>query len=107
MDDGLFTLMLGAVPAVAAVYIIVEGLKRFGFVNGKSWFSAPRVAILAALGLTAVALVSEFVPATTPYISTAAPLIFGGLVAGLFYDLVGDLLVKRVQAAIAALFGAE
>jgi len=105
MDQGLFTLMLGSVPVIALVYLIVEGLKRFGFVSDKAWFTAPRAALATALVLIGVALAGVFYPAAQPAITAAAPVVFGGLIAGLFYDLVGDLLLQRVEAAIAAFLG--
>lgn len=105
MADELFGLMLGSIPAMALVYLIVEGLKRFGFVQDKSWFTAPRSALITALVLTGVGLVSAFVPEAAQYINAAAPILFGGLIAGLFYDIVGDMLLERVQAVVAAILG--
>ena len=105
MADELFGLMLGSIPAIALTYLTVEGLKRFGFVKDKCWFTAPRAALIVALVLVALGLVSAFVPGAAAYIDIAAPIVFGGLVAGLFYDLAGDLLLQRIQAAIAALLG--
>ncbi len=105
MDNSLFGLLLGGVPAVALVYLLVEGLKRFGFINEDSLFTAPRAAIVVAVLLTVTALVGKFVDGASAYIDIAAPLVFGGLIAGLFYDLAGDLLLERIRSAIAAFLG--
>jgi len=106
MDNGLLQLALGSVPAVFLVFLIVEGLKRYGVVNGEgAWLTAPRAGLTAGLVLAAVALVAAFVPTTAPYIAVAAPIVVGGLVAGLFYDLAGAGLLARVQAVIDALLG--
>jgi len=107
MEEGLFALMLGSVPAIALVWLTVEGLKRFDFVRDDGWVTAPRAAILTALVLTGIALAREFVPESAQYIDVAAPIVFGGLVAGLFYDLAGELLFDRVASAIKALFGSK
>lgn len=105
MANELFGFMLGSIPAIALVYLAVEGLKRFGFVSEKRMVTAPRAALLVALVLIILGLVGAFVSGAQAYIDIAAPIVFGGLVAGLFYDLAGDLLLQRVKAAIAALLG--
>ena len=104
MND-IFTLLIGVVPAMFLVFVIVEGLKTYGFVSDKSWFTAPKAGLTVGLFLTVVALIGAFYPAARPVIEVSAPLIFGGLVAGLFYDLVGELLREKVAAVINALFG--
>ena len=106
MESGLLQLALGSVPAIVLVFLLVEGLKRYGFVNGDgTWFTAPRAGLTAGLVLAVVALVAAFVPAAAPIIATAAPIVVGGLVAGLFYDIAGAGLLARVQAVIDALLG--
>ena len=104
MND-IFTLLLGVVPAMFLVFVIVEGLKTYGFVSEESWFTAPKAGLTVGLGLTIVALIGAFYPAAQPIIQVSAPLIFAGIVAGLFYDLVGELLREKVAAVINALFG--
>jgi hypothetical protein len=103
--DEIFNLLLGAVPAMFFVFVIVEGLKTYGFVNEESWLTAPRAGLSTGLVLAVVALLEAFVPETAPYINTAAPLVFGGLIAGLFYELAGEALKKRVAAVVAAVLG--
>ena len=105
MDNEIFQLMVGAVPVMLVVWVLVEGLKVYGFVSEKSWLTAPRAGLSAGLILAALALVSEFVPSAAPYIQTAAPVVFGGIIAGLFSELAGDPLKERVAAVMAALFG--
>ena len=105
MDNSLLQLALGSVPAIVLVFLIVEGLKRYGVVNGKGVLTAPQAGLTVALGLTVVALVAAFVPAAAPVIAIAAPIVVGGLVAGLFYDVAGAGLLVRVQAVIDALLG--
>ena len=107
MDNGLLQLALGSVPAIVLVFLIVEGLKRYGFVDydDSAWFTAPRAGLTAGLVLAVIALVAAFVPAAAPVIEIAAPIVVGGLVAGLFYDLAGARLLARVQAVIDALLG--
>lgn len=105
MANELFGLLIGSVPAIALIYLCVEGLKRFGFVNDESWFTAPRAALLVSFALIGLGLVSAFVAGAAAYVNIAAPIVFGGLVAGLFYDLAGDLLLQRVKASITALLG--
>ncbi len=107
MADILFQLMLGSAPAAILVYLIVQGLKVYGLFDGEGWLTAPRAALTTALVLIVVALVSEFVPDAAPYIAATAPLVVGGLTAGLFYEIAGDPLLERVQAVIAALFGSK
>lgn len=107
MDNSLFTLMLGSVSAIALTYLIVEGLKRFGAIGEDSFVTAPRAALLVAAALTGVVLAGEFVDGAQRYIDTAAPVVFGGLVAGLFYDIAGDLLLERARAAVAAFLGSK
>ena len=103
--DELFILLLGAVPAMFLVYLIVEGLKTYGFVNEKSWFTAPKAGLTTGLVLAAVALIGAFVPEAQPIINVAAPYLFGGLVAGLFFELVAGPLREKVAAVVNALFG--
>ena len=104
MND-IFTLLIGVVPAMFLVFVIVEGLKTYGFVSDKSWFTAPKAGLTVGLSLTIIALIGAFYPAIQPVITISAPLIFGGLIAGLFYDLVGELLREKVAAVVNALFG--
>ena len=105
MDNTIFQLMLGAVPAMFVIWVLVEGLKVYGFVSEDGRLTAPRAGLSVGLILTIIALLSEFVPGLAPYITVAAPVIFGGIIAGLFYELVGDPLRERVAAVVAALFG--
>ena len=103
--EKLLVLLLGAVPAMFIVYVIVEGLKTYGFVSDKGWFTAPKAGLTVGLGVIAVALIGAFVPGAEAVIAVVAPIVLGGLVAGLFYELVGDLLREKVAAVINALFG--
>ena len=105
--DSIFNLLVGVVPAMFLVYVIVEGLKTYGLLDGDGWLTAPRAGVTAGLFLVVVALVSEFVPGAKPIIEVAAPLLFGGLIAGLFYELVGEPLREKVAAVINALFGSD
>ena len=101
--DVLFTLFLGTVPAVLLVAVLVEALKRMGVVTDESAVTPQRAGIVTGLVLAAVALVSTFYPAATPYIEAAAPLVFGGLIAGLFYDIAGARLLGTVERVFTAL----
>lgn len=103
--ENLFVLLLGAVPAMFLVFVIVEGLKTYGFVSDKGWFTAPKAGLTVSLGVIAVALVGAFVPGAAAVIAVVAPIVLGGLVAGLFYDLAGALFREKVAAVINALFG--
>ena len=101
--DVLFTLFLGTVPAVLLVAVVVEALKRMGALSDGSLVTPQRAGIVTGLVLAAVALVGEFLPAAAPYIAVSAPLIFGGLIAGLFYDIAGARLLGVVERVFAAL----
>ena len=101
--DALFTLFLGTVPAVLLVVVVVEALKRMGAVTDESLVTPQRAGIVTGLVLASVALVSEFYPVAAPYIAAAVPLIFGGLIAGLFFDIAGARLLGTVERVFAAL----
>lgn len=109
MDSLVPQLILGGVPVVVGVILIVESLKRLGFAGDEKWLTAQRAALLTGIGLGGVALgadpnLSGDVPAI---IQTIAMYVFGGIAAGLGYDLVGDAFFQRLQATLNSLFGVE
>lgn len=90
-------LVLGGVSAVVGVVLIVEGLKRLGLTGG-GWFTPERAALLTGVALGVLAVAVELpVEGITEYVNAIAPNIFGGLVAGLAYDLVGDAFFAYLQ----------
>ena len=103
MSD-IYLLMLGAIPAVLLVWVLVSALKVYGFVREDSWLTAPRAALSIGIFLTVVGLVGEFVEGAEEVIAQAAPLLFAGLVAGLFYDIVGDPLLAAIKSAFEGFF---
>ena len=105
--DSLFNLLIGVVPAMFLVYVVVEGLKTYGLFDGDGWLTAPRAGLSAGLVLTIVALVGAFSPEAKVIIDAASPFVFGGLIAGLFYELVGEPLREKVAAVVNALFGTK
>lgn len=100
-------LLIGSVPVILGVFLIVESFKVYGWTNGTSWLTSPRVGISAGIILGLIAMVGELYPPAALYIATAALYFFGGLVAGLFYEMVGGAILIRVQAVLDALFGVE
>jgi hypothetical protein len=96
---------IGIVPVVVLVFLAVEGLKAYGFISGDGWLTAPRAGLTTGILLGIVAFAAELFPDIANYIATGATYIAGGLVAGLFYDLVGAGLLARVKAGLAGLFG--
>lgn len=99
-------LILGGVSAVVGVVLIVEGLKRLGLTGG--WFTAERAAVITGL-LLGVLAVAVYLPSdgVAGYVNVIAPNIFGGLVAGLAYDLVGDAFFAYLQRVADAALNRE
>ena len=91
-------LIIGGVSAILGVVLIVEGLKRLSLVSDKGLFTAERAAVVTGVLLGVLAAAVEL-PANgvAGYVEVIAPNIFGGLVAGLAYDLVGDAFFAYLQ----------
>ena len=105
MEGFVPELLVGGVSAIAAVVLVVEGLKRLNLASADVWLTPERAALLTGvlLGVLAVA-VSLPVEGIAGYVEVITPNIFGGLAAGLAYDLVGDSFFAYLQRIADAAF---
>lgn len=105
----ILSIVLGGVPILVGVILIVESFKRLGFATDEGWFTPQRAALLTGIVLGGVALAAD--PGLSGDISTivqtSATYLFGGITAGLGYDLAGKAFFLRLQAVLDSLFGVK
>ena len=104
--EGLL-LLIGILPIVILVWLLVEGLKVYGVINEGSWLTAPRAGLSAGVLLGLIALASELFPAYKDYIVLTIRYVFGGIFAGLFYELFGDPILTFAQNLVGRIFGSS
>ena len=97
-------LLIGVLPIVVLVWLLVEGLKVYGFISEDGWLTAPRAGLSAGIVLGLIALSVEFFPTYASYIILAVRYVFAGIFAGLFYQLFGDPILTFAQNLVSRIF---
>jgi hypothetical protein len=92
MED-IMVLLISGVPIAVAVFLVVQGLKVFGFVDGGS---APKAAIGAGAFFGLSWMAGELFPVAKPFIEIGYVTILGSLTAGLFYEYIAAPILEKL-----------
>ena len=92
-------ILLGGVHIAVGVLFTVQGLKVFNFVDGDS---APKAAVISALGFGGLSLVSVLVPSTESIIGLVFATFVGAMAAGLFYEYISAPVLERFGVKVRA-----
>ena len=106
-DPEALLIVLGVLPIILLVWLLVEAFKTYGLINEESWLTAPKAGLSFGVLLGLIALSTELFPAAAVYIILATRYVFGGIFAGLFYELIGESVMDFVKATVARLFNRE
>ena len=94
-----YELLVGGIPIAVGVFLVVQALKVFGFVNGDS---AGKAAIITALVFGAFAAVGLVYPPALQYVELGFQVFVGAMVAGLFYEYIAKPILEGFGGNISA-----
>ena len=91
--DGVLVLLIAGVPIALAVFLGVQGLKVYGFVDATS---APKAAIWIAVVFGAMSLVGQLYPPALPIVELVFTTFLGVMTAGLFYEYIAAPFLEKL-----------
>jgi len=92
MENAL-NLLVSGLPIALGVFLVVQALKVYGFVDGDS---APKAAIIAGLVFGLSWAAGELYPPCLPFIEIGFVTVCGSLTAGLFYEYIAAPFLEKL-----------